>query len=659
MYRYLFWHYSKGIKSFLIIWRNFIEFFWNFFSIKLLFRTLFSHWRRDITRRGPGFDLKEFLEALIFNIFTRLIGAVVRSAIIFIGLLIELLTICLGIISFLVWLILPFVLLYLLLAGIIFIFSARFSRGLLMIGLAALLFFLPRLFYSISKKKMPSEASLEEMMKEPWFDLVWERAEIDPETGKDITLKNLPRVLKEKDLSEEEFEEIVFWVAFQYEKEERAKGFWLRENLITRPGIGKDWAYGYTLNLDRFCLDLGLPQARKFKSYLIGREKDIEIIERVLARAEENNILVVGEPGTGRKTVIRGFADFVYQGKVLPPLKHKRVLMLDIGAAIAGLSTSGEIENRLRLIFNEAVAAGNIILVIDEFHNFIGTQTGLGKIDISGVLMPYLSSKNIQLIGIVTYEGLHKNIEANPSLLKFFEKVEIKEPDEKNSLLILEDIVPRLEERIGIRVTYKALKEIVTKAIQYFADVPMPERAIDLLDESLLYVATKTSDKTLKVEHVDLILSEKTEIPIGKISQEEKEKLAKLEDVLHLRIINQEEAVKGVASAMRRARLGIGEKRKPIGSFLFLGPTGVGKTETAKALTEAYFGQEERMIRLDMSEYQNIYDLSRLIGTTKGEPGYLTTQIREDPFSLLLLDEIEKAHANILNLFYRSWMKVG
>ena len=652
MLSYLIWHYRRGVKNFLVIWQNFLGFFWDYFSAGLLLRSLIAPWKRDVNPRGRGFDLEIFFQTLVLNILSRLIGALIRSTAIILALLLELITLLGGLFLFFVWLFFPLLIIYLLLSGVLYLFDKDYvASGYSRLAFGGLALCLAWLFYYQSKKKLPSAMSLAEMMDKPWFDLVWERAGIKADVGQNLTPENVGPILKESKLSEEDFKEIVSWVSREREKDELAREFWRKENLLARRGIGKDWSYAYTPNLDKFSVELGAPRARKFKSYLIGREKDIEQIERILVRAAQNNVLVVGEAGTGRKTVVKGFADFVYQGRVLPPLQHKRVLELSVGAALAGAANTSEMEARLQLLFSEAVRAGNIILVIDDFHNFVGAQTGLGKIDISGLIMPYLGSNKIQLICIVTNGGLHKNIEANSALLKLFERVDVQEPDEKNSILILEDVAPKLESRINVRVTFGALKEIVSKAAQYFGDVPMPERAIDLLDESMVYVATKKGGKVLKVEDIDAILSEKTRVPIGEVAKEEKEKLVGLEGVLHQRVINQEQAIVGVASAMRRARLGIGEKKKPIGSFLFLGPTGVGKTETAKALAQAYFGQEERMIRLDMSEYQNAQDLARLIGTAQGETGYLVTQVRENPFSLLLLDEIEKAHPNILNLF--------
>jgi ATP-dependent Clp protease ATP-binding subunit ClpC len=650
MFQYLFWHYTEGLKDFPKTWKNFLRFFWYFFSIEFLFETLFYHWHRDITTRGPGFDLKEFFQTLVFNILSRGIGAIVRTITILAGLLICGLVLIAGAFLFLVWLAFPAVVLGLFLGGLILISSSPIG-GISMIIAAGFLAYSAYTLFLISKRKLPSEMSFEEMIKQPWFDLAWERMGINPSEGRMIPFQSILGEIAGQGLSNEDFNEVVKWVVFIEEEKERKKKFWAEENLFRFKGIGKDWAYGYTNHLDNFSVEHNRSGKGAMAGHLIGREREIEAIERVLARSDENNVLLVGDPGTGKKSIVRKIAELAFQGRTLAPLQHKRVLELDVGAVMSGASSSSEMEDKLRMILNEAVAAGNIILIINDFHNFIGDQIGLGKVNISGVLLPYLNSRYLQIVALTTHEGLHKKIEKDSGLMKFFEKVEVAEPDEKNDMLILQDVVPQFEARTKIRATYAALKEIVAKSIQYPSDVPMPERAIDLLEEAMIFAATKTKDGYLSKKHVDLILSEKIKIPVGDASEEEKDKLVNLEESLHHRVIGQDEAVREISSAMRRARAGISDKSRPVGSFLFLGPTGVGKTETAKALAEAYFGNEKVMVRLDMSEYQNLNDISRLIGSPDGEPGFLTTQIRENPFSVFLLDEIEKAHPNILNLF--------
>jgi ATP-dependent Clp protease ATP-binding subunit ClpA len=650
VFQYLFWHYTEGLEGFPKTWKNFLKFFWYFFSIEFLFETLFYHWHRDITTRGPGFDLKEFFQTLVFNILSRGIGAIIRTVTILAGLLICGIILVAGAFLFLIWLAFPAVVAGLLLGGLILIFS-HLIGGILMIIIAAALIYAAYILFSTSKSKLPSEMVFEEIIKQPWFDLAWERMGINSSEGRMTPFQSILEEIAKYGLSNDDFNEVAKWVASVEEEKEKKKKFWAEENLFRFKGIGKDWAYGYTNHLDNFSVEHSQPGKGVMASHLIGREKEVEAVERVLSRSDENNVLLVGDPGTGKKSIIRRIAELSFQGKTLAPLQHKRVLELDVGSVMSGASNPSEMEDRLRMVLNEAAAAGNIILIINDFHDFIGDQAGLGKVNIAGVLLPYLNSRYLQIVALTTHEGLHRKIEKDSGLMKFFEKVEVSEPSEKNGMLILQDIVPRFESRIKIMVTYGALKEIVAKSIQYPTDVPMPERAIDLLEETMIFAATKTEDSYLLKKHVDLILSEKIKIPVGDASEEEKDKLVNLEESLHHRVIGQDEAVREISSAMRRARTEIGDKSRPVGSFLFLGPTGVGKTETAKALAESYFGNEKVMVRLDMSEYQNLNDISRLIGSPEGEPGFLTTQIRENPYSVFLLDEIEKAHPNILNLF--------
>src|SRR4030042_873119 len=362
---------------------------------------------------------------------------------------------------------------------------------------------------------------------------------------------------------------------------------------------------------------------------------------------DRKNLFLVGDPGVGKKTLVKEFARLVRQGRTAGSLAYRRVLDLDLNSALAGLDTEGQIKERLIKILNEAARAGNIILVINDFHNFVAPEKNVIE-----VLMQYIERAAFQLIAITTYGNLHTQIEKNPSLLKFFEKIELKEQDLYNSLFILQDSLADLEKRSGKIITYPALKEVIKTSDQYIGDIPMPEKAIDLLEETVIYVAGNTEDVFVLPKHVDLVISQKTEIPIGELQVSEKEKLANLESFIHQRVVNQEAAVKEISSAMRRARLAIAAKNRPMGTFLFLGPTGVAQTETAKALAEAYYGNESRMLRFDMSEYQGVTALERMIGSSVTQtPGVLTTAARENPFFLLLRDEIEKADLGILNLF--------
>ncbi|PIS39806.1 MAG: hypothetical protein COT33_00075 [Candidatus Nealsonbacteria bacterium CG08_land_8_20_14_0_20_38_20] len=457
------------------------------------------------------------------------------------------------------------------------------------------------------------------------------------------------KILVDSMLKAKDIENLVNWLELIEKRIEKEKKFWEWENLIKLGSIGKDWAAGYTPTLDRFSADISELVKRKNFPEIIGHKNEILQMERILARREINNALIVGEPGSGRKSMIESLATRAAMGKSLPELNYKRIVRLDLPSLLAKTGDTEECESMLDIIFREVIFAGNIILVIDDFHNFVGGITRPGVIDISGALMPYLPLSGFQIAAITTYEGLHKTIELNSSLLNLFEKVEVAGISEEETLIVLENLALFLEYKHKKFISYLALRDIIRYCSKYLPFAPFPEKAIRLLDEAVTHIVQQ-KEKILLPKHIAKVFSEKIQIPVGEIEVKEKEILLKLEGLIHQRIIDQEEAVKEICAALRRARAEISARDKPMGSFLFLGPTGVGKTETSKALAEFYFGSEKKMVRLDMSEFQQVKDISRLIGSS-GEEGLLTTAIRENPFSVILLDEIEKTHPNILNLF--------
>jgi len=457
------------------------------------------------------------------------------------------------------------------------------------------------------------------------------------------------KILIDNNLKVQDIENLTWWLESIEERIRERKRFWEWKNLIKKGSLAKAWAAGYTITLDRFSIDLSEAVKKQGFPEIIGHQKEIKAVERILARREINNCLLVGEPGVGKKSMVLALAQKSVLGESLPEVNYKRVVQLDLLPLLAQIETTAGVEAILDKIFQEVVSAGNIILVIDEFHNYVGGEERLGVIDISGVLAPYLNLPQFQIVAVTTFAGLHKYIEQNPSILSLFEKVEVSEISERETLMILENLALSQELVNKKFVSFPALREIVSMAKKYLPAIPFPKGAMDLLDEVMVYVSS-AKEKVVLPEHVAKIVFEKTEIPVGEIEIKEREILLNLENLIHQRIINQEEAVKEVSAALRRARAEVTVRKGPMGCFLFLGPTGVGKTETSKALAEIYFGSEQKMIRMDMSEFQNVGDIPRLIGSP-GEEGLLTTQVRENPFSLILLDEIEKAHPNILNLF--------
>ncbi|MDP3882500.1 MAG: ATP-dependent Clp protease ATP-binding subunit [Candidatus Staskawiczbacteria bacterium] len=471
------------------------------------------------------------------------------------------------------------------------------------------------------------------------------------------------KTLIEFDLKEKDVENLAVWLDSAENSLERSKKFWSYENLSRAGSMGKDWASGYTITLDQFSTDWRRVVSKWAFKEIVGHEKEIDEAGMILARSNLANVLIVGEPGTGRKSIVEAVAQKCYLGNSLPELNNKRVVELDLVQLTSRVQDFEKLETTLDQIFSEVIGAGNVILVIDELHDFVAQKTQRpGSVDISGILTKYLAIPSFQFIGITSYDGLHRCIEQNRSFADFFRKVEVSEITEAETIKVLQNYALDFEYRYKILILYPALREIVNLTSRYMPSLPFPKKATDILDEAVVYLQT-LKEKVVMPHHIAEIISQKTEIPVGKMDVKEKEVLLNLENLIHQRIVNQAEAVKEISIAMRRARAGIGSKKRPMGTFLFLGPTGVGKTETSKALAEIYFGrpssakasdgQGEKMIRLDMSEFQAIADIPRLIGAVSPVEmqGLLTTPVRETPFSLVLIDEIEKAHPDILNLF--------
>lgn len=465
-----------------------------------------------------------------------------------------------------------------------------------------------------------------------------------------LKTESLSRLLFSLHLKEDDLLNIVYWETQMIRK--KRKKLFNPENLVLNGGIGRDWAFGYTPNLNRYARDItDLVAFPNLDLHRVGYENEILALENALVTSTAKNAVLVGEPGIGKKTIVYSFAERVYAGRTYGVLANKHVLELDLGAALAGAQTEGEISGRLHLILSEAAYAGNIILFIDHLDElFSANAKSIGKIDASSIILPYLELSQLGFIGTTTPGLYHKIIEANTSLRDHFTKIEVKEPDQGRVIRILEAVSPLIEHKTGVKFTYLALDEIVKLADRVYVNKTNPEKSIDLLDQVAVNAASAGVTQ-VEARYVQQTVTAKTGVEVGEIREEEKSKLLNLEDYLHKRIVNQEEAIKAVANAMRRGRAEIEESKKPIGSFLFLGPTGVGKTETSKALSESYFGSEKAMLRFDMSEYQAKESISRLIGDEEGGSGLLSQQIFAHPHTLVLFDEVEKADSGILNLF--------
>ena len=476
------------------------------------------------------------------------------------------------------------------------------------------------------------------------------------------TLKDLVQYIFESD---EEFAEFLFskgilpkhlhgsaeWV-YRNNKESISKArWWSKENLEKIGGLGADFAYGEAYLLKRYGQEIfGSKAASKYHFTTEKNQDDILELKSILSRSRESNAILVGEQGGGKISLLYAFASDVFHGKVPVNLERKIVIMLNSTTLIASSKQKDDLETLLLRIMNDAINAGNIILVFDDFPAFMQSATVLG-VDIIKLLDPYFDSSQIQIIILSDTENFHQNLEQNTQIMGRFERIYVTPPDEDESIIVLQHVAEELEKRYGVRFTYNSIVELVINVKNYFQDPIMPDKAIDIAVELPARVKLNNRNIITKKDVLSLI-SKKTNIPTGEIADEERDKLLNLEKLLHNRVIGQHEAVKAVSSSMRRSRSGVRSMKRPIGSFLFIGPTGVGKTETAKTLADVFFGSEAQMQRIDMSEYRGEDALSRLIGSNQtGQVGTLTKIIKEHPYGVLLLDEFEKTNPNIHDLF--------
>ncbi|EHL76300.1 ATP-dependent protease ATP-binding subunit ClpC [Bacillus smithii] len=474
-------------------------------------------------------------------------------------------------------------------------------------------------------------------------------------------------------------------------------------------------AHANTPTLDSLARDLTAIARDGKLDPVIGRSKEIQRVIEVLSRRTKNNPVLIGEPGVGKTAIAEGLAQQIVNNEVPETLRDKRVMTLDMGTVVAGTKYRGEFEDRLKKVMDEIRQAGNIILFIDELHTLIGAGGAEGAIDASNILKPALARGELQCIGATTLDEYRKYIEKDAALERRFQPIQVDEPTIEESIQILKGLRDRYEAHHRVSITDEAIEAAVKLSDRYISDRFLPDKAIDLIDEagSKVRLRSFTTPPNLKeleqkleeirkekdaavqsqefekaaslrdaeqklreqleetkkswkekqgkensevtVEDIATVVSSWTGIPVSKLAQTETERLLNLEEILHSRVIGQEEAVKAVAKAVRRARAGLKDPKRPIGSFIFLGPTGVGKTELARALAEAMFGDEDAMIRIDMSEYMEKHSTSRLVGSPPGyvgfeEGGQLTEKVRRKPYSVILLDEIEKAHPDVFNI---------
>ena len=484
----------------------------------------------------------------------------------------------------------------------------------------------------------------------------------------------------------------------------------------TKNNIDKNsGSFNSTPTLNQFGSDL-TKQAREGKlDPVIGRKNEIDRVIQILSRRTKNNPCLIGEPGVGKTAVVEGLAEKIVVDDVPEMLKNKRVVSLDISGMVAGAKYRGDFEERIKKCLSEVRKAGDVILFIDEIHTIVGAGSAEGAVDAANILKPLLARGEVQVVGATTLNEYRKYIEKDSALERRFSPVTVGEPTEEETIKILEGLRDKYEAHHNVKISEGAIKSAVELSTRYINDRFLPDKAIDLIDEAASRVKMKTytmpdsikeieekiaevdreKEEAIRVqdfekaatlrdkaneqkeklekekkkwqsknsknvlnltdEDIAEVIASWTKIPVNKITQDENEKLKNLEETLHKRVIGQNEAVEAVSKAIRRGRVGLKDPNRPIGSFLFLGPTGVGKTELSKALAEALFGNEDAMIRIDMSEYMEPHSVAKLIGSPPGYVGYddggqLTEKIRRKPYSVILFDEIEKAHPDVMNM---------
>lgn len=410
---------------------------------------------------------------------------------------------------------------------------------------------------------------------------------------------------------------------------------------------------------DKFSRDLTRLASLGNLDPVIGREEEVERVLQILSRRSKNNPALIGEPGVGKTAVAEALALRLVSGNVPESLRGKRLLSLDIASMVAGTKYRGEFEERVNNILAEVSRAGNVILFLDELHTIVGAGSAEGAVDAANILKPALGRGTLQVVGATTTEEYRKYIEKDAALERRFQPVLVKEPDRAAARAILEGLRPRYERHHRLTIANEALDAAVALSVRYLPDRYLPDKAIDLMDEAAARVKLAGSPllgrRLVNAADVASACAQWTGIPLSSITQAESERLLALEGELHRRVVGQDEAVSAVARAIRRGRVGLKEPNRPVGTFLFLGPTGVGKTELCKALAAALFGSEDALIRFDMSEYMEKHTVSRLVGAPPGyvgheEGGQLTDRVRRRPWSVVLFDEIEKAHPELWSI---------
>jgi ATP-dependent Clp protease ATP-binding subunit ClpC len=578
---------KKYFRDFLEAIGNIILFLPYFFSVQKLASTFFSPWKNLVSKKTkPGFSFNDIFERFSFNLISRGIGSFMRFSI----------------------------LVFYIILQVVFFIALPF----IFIGFMILLpiFYVQ---YLINKT--------EEENKEQWKNI--------------FIQKHL--------LKQEHYSQVESWFEQMYQTQYVKSRWWKLSNLFTIPPIGRDWSVGFTPTLDEYTQDLCSTSYQSVRKNIIGRQKEINEMERALLKTTDSNILLIGEEGVGKHTVIDLFAKKLYEGTCNHLLMYERILKVNMEKILTVYTDIKQRESFFEDLLQEATDAKNIILLFDNFDTYI--SSGENRLNLTSSFLKYAKESYVYIVGILTPFAYQKYVYSNDQIRRLFNPIMINEVSQEEALQILLITAFSFEKRYQVCIPYETIVEVIEKSEFYITEIPFPEKAIELLDRICVYARQVIKTLTVLPEIVNRVISEKVHVPT-QLSIQLKEKLLHLETELNKEIIDQPEAINKLSSTLQNSFLLMGKRKKPLASFLFLGPTGVGKTQTAKSLSRIFFGSEKYIIRFDMSNYQMKEDIPILIGSVETkEPGILTQKIREQPYGVLLLDEIEKANKDLLNIF--------
>ena len=582
---------KQSFNNFITATFNIIIFLPYFFSVGTFLKTLFQPWKNVTSKKeGVGFSFDEWFGRITMNIVSRVIGALLKLTVILLYLIIQLA-----------------VIIFLPLALTIFILS------------------LPARFWI--RKLSESEEQKKARLRESF--------------------------LKTHLLKKEHLNPVLAWFETYYQEFFVHSSWWAYNNLFANPPFGRDWASGYTPTMDQYASELTTTTYQARIRHALDRTNEIEQIETILTKNHEANIILVGDNGVGKHTVIDAMARKIYEGTINPLLVYKRILKLDLEQILNQYTDQKKREALLEDLFSEAYEAKNIILMIENLDKYIVSSTD--RVNLAVPIEKFAKLPNFHFISTTTPFAYQKFIFSSDQIAPLFSKIDIKEIDKDTAFEILLQKTLLFEARNTVIIPYETVQNVIEKSDFFITRTPFPEKAIELLDSVVAQTVEKKHSKNdlaiISPDLVDTVLTQITHVPT-QLNADLKDKLVNMQNYLSTRVIFQEEAIDKLSATMRRSLLFLGKRKKPLVNFLFLGPTGVGKTETAKALSELFFGKEKNLLRFDMSLFQSKNDIAKLIGSADSEsPGLLTQAIRETPFGVLLLDEIEKADKDLLNIF--------